>query len=389
MTYINKLKIDAILLLVIILAAGFMLNRMDHAKDIQIELATQKEIDNAAAHYFDIIAMRQWNAMNHGVYVAPKDNSLKPNPYLKDNTLVAADNKVLIKVNPAWMTRQISEILSSKGDHFFKITSLNPINPNNAADEFETEALLFFDKNKQQQQYYRFSDDNSHLDFMGSLVTTEACLACHADQGYKIGDIRGGIRVSSSSTAFKEEINWLQKNARVNNIFIIISASFALIILLRLNSMNFNHQQKIKKLNTQLAKDKQSEHNLNIELKQAQVNLIQAEKMVAVGQLAAGVAHEINTPLGYIHSNLNTLKQYSEDVARYIDEAEKLNDLLNDSDPNKDKLRKTRKDLDIDFIFEESSQFYFCFLTFPVFRKWNRVGKRCYETITDSNEMFA
>jgi two-component system NtrC family sensor kinase len=53
---------------------------------------------------------------------------------------------------------------------------------------------------------------------------------------------------------------------------------------------------------------------LHEELKRAQVQLVQSEKMASIGQLAAGVAHEINNPIGYLHSNLGTLGEYIRDI---------------------------------------------------------------------------
>jgi signal transduction histidine kinase len=55
------------------------------------------------------------------------------------------------------------------------------------------------------------------------------------------------------------------------------------------------------------------------QLKQAQLQLLQSEKMASIGQLAAGVAHEINNPIGYVHSNLGTLKGYVQSLLSLID----------------------------------------------------------------------
>ena len=57
---------------------------------------------------------------------------------------------------------------------------------------------------------------------------------------------------------------------------------------------------------------------LNEKLKDAQHQLLQSEKMASVGQLAAGVAHEINNPIGYVHSNLGTLEDYTQDLLQLV-----------------------------------------------------------------------
>ncbi|HUW39010.1 MAG TPA: histidine kinase, partial [Rhodocyclaceae bacterium] len=53
-------------------------------------------------------------------------------------------------------------------------------------------------------------------------------------------------------------------------------------------------------------------------LEAAHSQLLQSEKMASIGQLAAGVAHEINNPIGYVHSNIGSLESYLGDLFRIL-----------------------------------------------------------------------
>jgi two-component system NtrC family sensor kinase len=54
-------------------------------------------------------------------------------------------------------------------------------------------------------------------------------------------------------------------------------------------------------------------------LQQTQAQLLQSEKMASIGQLAAGVAHEINNPIGFVNSNMSSLRSYVETLFKVIE----------------------------------------------------------------------
>lgn len=66
------------------------------------------------------------------------------------------------------------------------------------------------------------------------------------------------------------------------------------------------------------------QRHLLMEIERANENLIRSEKLAGIGQLAAGVAHEINNPVGYVFSNLKTLGDYVTDLLKIIDAVDQV-----------------------------------------------------------------
>lgn len=226
----QKFLIISIATLLIALITFFIIFQLISAKNSEKLLSEQQVIQEAKAHFQGMVDTRSWNAQYGGIYVKAK-NEIKPNPYLKNNTLLTDTNETLIKINPAWMTRQISEISNKQSNYHFKITSLKPINPSNRADSFETKALKYFDRNPKEKYFYTFDKESKSFNFMGALVTAQACLKCHDHQGYKIGDIRGGIRVSIPLELHNEQMTLLSEKTK-NSILIVLIIALTLIAIL-------------------------------------------------------------------------------------------------------------------------------------------------------------
>ncbi|MCB2183337.1 MAG: DUF3365 domain-containing protein [Desulfobulbaceae bacterium] len=145
----------------------------------------------------DLIYYR-WATGHHGVFV-PVSGTTQPNPYLEnisDNEVTTVNGKSLTLINPEYMIRQVYEMQTKQYGPYGHITSLDPIRPENAADGWESAALEAFENGAVEVSSVEEMKGEKYLRLMRPMITETGCLQCHAQQGYELGDIRGGISVS-------------------------------------------------------------------------------------------------------------------------------------------------------------------------------------------------
>ncbi|MBI1387074.1 MAG: DUF3365 domain-containing protein [bacterium] len=160
--------------------------------------ALNMSILEARASFNKDLAYRRWASIHGGVYV-PVTNETPPNAYLKnipEQNITTPSGKRLTLMNPAYMTRQVHEMAQDLYGLRGHITSLNPLRPENEPDEWEKQALQQFSGANQEIAEISPIHGVTYFRFMKPMITEQSCLKCHADQGYKEGDIRGGISVS-------------------------------------------------------------------------------------------------------------------------------------------------------------------------------------------------
>ena len=163
----------------------------------------------ASETYKKDLLYRRWATIHGGVY-APATPETPPNPYLlhiPERDIITPSGKKLTLVNPAYMTRQVHELGEKVYGLRGHITSLKPLRPENAPDEWERKVLQGFEQNQKEVSSLVTIGNETYFRQMYPMITESGCLKCHASQGYKVEDIRGGISVSVPWKPFREALH--------------------------------------------------------------------------------------------------------------------------------------------------------------------------------------
>ncbi|MFZ2949308.1 MAG: response regulator [Desulfuromonadaceae bacterium] len=179
----------------LLLLASAVLTIREH----NVSLANLARAEARAAIGRDIL-YRRWVSSQGGLYIPATEKS-PPSPYLShipERDISTPSGKKLTLINPAYMTRQVYDLARETGSDIGTghLTSLNPIRPENLPDPWEKRALDSFETGSQEVSEMVRINGLPFMRLMKVFVTDKSCLKCHSSQGYKVGDIRGGLSVT-------------------------------------------------------------------------------------------------------------------------------------------------------------------------------------------------
>ncbi|MGI0493706.1 c-type heme family protein [Alkalinema pantanalense CENA528] len=282
---------------------------------------------------------------------------------------------VLEAMSATFSTRRIFEYFNELlPEYLYRQPTLNPLNPTDQADDFETQIIQNFqtDRSLQEVTGYRTLNHQEAFYIAKPIQVESSCLKCHwspdtapaklvekygRTQGYgwKVGDIISTLMIyvptqdlRANQTALTHTV--LTTFAALAIVLIgLIYLFFDRLVNRRLRSMvrvmgqvaatpnsttrlydrsqdelgllaqSFNRmahslEEAYADLEEKVNERTETLAQTLTELQQAQVQMVQAEKMSSLGQLVAGIAHEINNPLSFIQGNIKHVRTYTQDL---------------------------------------------------------------------------
>ncbi len=149
--------------------------------------------------------------------------------------------------------------------------------------------------------------------------------ALQAGVAPEIAASQASATVSRSGDVMLEALNTLYRKIGEKTVEVMQTNQALEVERLALRELNEQLEQRVAQrtaeletANQHLLQTNTELQHINQQLKNTQSQLLQAEKMASIGQLAAGVAHEINNPIGFVNSNLATLQHYMNDMTQMV-----------------------------------------------------------------------
>ena len=198
---LTKMRLAHKIILIIVVNVTVIISALFYTLGIHFDNQIETHLlKTARSIYNNIVLIRKWVSDHEGIFILKRTGE-KPNPFLPHPLLVTMHGDTMMLRNPAMVTRELSELSMEMGDQVqFHLTSLKYLNPGNKPDEFEQQALIFFQDSVSENQHFEFYqtetiNNKDYFRYFAPLYTELSCLSCHSKQGYELGDLRGGISI--------------------------------------------------------------------------------------------------------------------------------------------------------------------------------------------------
>ncbi len=166
----------------------------------------------------------------------------------------------------------------------------------------------------------------------------------------------GALRIRQGELGYQIEVNGKDELAEMARNFNLMSSvlnlaeSGRLLVIAELTRYQEQLEHLVNARTTELMVANETLKVTLHELAEAQSQMVQSEKMASVGQLAAGIAHEINNPIGFVTANMSSLGRYVKQLMLVIDEYQDNSNVIEQSSERAAAINKVNKDADLDFI---------------------------------------
>lgn len=289
--------------------------------------ARQVALARARDNFRKDLTLRNWVTERGGVYVR-LDAKTPANPFLAglpDRAITSTDGRTFTMVNAAYLNRMLHDQARSEFGMQSHLTSLDPIRPQNLADAWERKALKVFESGPTEYWEEVTAAGRPLLRFMGALRTEESCLPCHAHQGHKLGDVRGGISISipmaeqaslfqdrhSLSTTLGMAVIW---SLGLGTILLAARADARRLAAQQETELNLleTNQSLENRVREEVAKNKEQERILE-----------QQARSEDMGAMISAIAHQWRQPLnslGIILANLKDAGRFGELTPEYLED---------------------------------------------------------------------
>ncbi|MCF8253930.1 MAG: histidine kinase [Bacteroidia bacterium] len=158
------------------------------------------------------------------------------------------------------------------------------------------------------------------------------------------------LEVALLSFALADKINTLQIQKREKEKEALLAALENERLI---KGQNIMLEQKVQERTLDLAKSNEQLNDTLTNLKATQSQLVEQEKMASLGQLTAGIAHEINNPINFVTSNINPLKRDISMIQDLMNNLESLCLSEDNSEEKSQKIKNWKKDIDYEYLQEE------------------------------------